>query len=230
MRNIPLLALLALVALQPLRAQETLGTQVKVPLSPKEWQMRRSQSFAIIKAALSTTGDPAAYKAMDALLSDYEAHPLGRTPLEVLDLSGYFYFRKEPPESSLPVIVMECTLGWYDALRFGSPSGQSELVDQEHFFGRAFFLGGETSRAKITGFMQDHADSVKALVQKGFDLAARFRDAKSYDRHWPEAYGMEPVIAAVGGQHSDFKPLAEADWNKAWEDSKAAVRKYYDIK
>jgi hypothetical protein len=229
MRNPTRLALLALFILQPLGAQEPLGTQVKMPVAPKEWQVRRAQTLSVIAACVSKPNDPTAYKAMDALLTDYEARPLTRTPLEALDLSGYFYFPKDAAETSLPVIVMDCTLGWYDALRFGSESGRAELVSKEHFFGRAYYLGGDASRAKITGFMQAHSDQVKGLVEQGFVFAARFRDVKSYDRHWPEAYGMEPMIGALGGTPG-LKPLPEAEWDRAWEDAKAAVRKYYDVK
>jgi hypothetical protein len=183
----------------------------------------------VIRDGLSPLADAGATGALDALLTDYEKHPLARTPLENLDLIGSFYVPKEGPEECLIVVAMNCTLGWYDALRFGSESGRAEIVDNEHFFNRAFVLSGDGPRQKMAELVKDHPDRVKTLVETGLRYAEKFRNTDSYDRHWPTVYGMGPVIAALGGHPDPPTAVPASGWDKAWEDAKDRVRAYYRV-
>jgi hypothetical protein len=159
--------LLTLAGLASLQAQQPLGRQVEVHVAPQPWQVRRSDTIKVLGAYISNQSDVQAQHALDTLLTDYEAHPLSRTPLENLDLIGYFYAPKDGPEECLSVVVLNCILGWYDALRFGSESGRSELLDNEHIFGRAFILSGEGTKQKMTDLIENHPDKIKAIVAEG---------------------------------------------------------------
>jgi hypothetical protein len=45
---------------------------------------------------------------------------------------------------------MNASLGWYDALRFGSESGRAEIVNNEGFFKRTLILAG---KQKVDDFL-----------------------------------------------------------------------------
>jgi hypothetical protein len=145
-------------------------------------------------------------------------------------LIGSFYAPKEGPEACLIVVAMNCTLGWYDGLRFRSASGRAEIADNEHLFGRAFLLSGDALRQKMEDLVRDHPDRVKALVEQGLTYAEKFRNTENYDRHWPTAYGMGPMVAALGGNPEPPPSLPVGDWDKAWEDAKNQVRAFYRVK
>jgi hypothetical protein len=221
--------LLAFVFSLPVFADEPIGTTVQVPVELRAWQIRRQESQSIIVAGLTDSGDPQSYKALDALLSDYEKNVLTRTPLENLDLIGQFYLPREGAEKCLSVVVLNCVLGWYDALRFASDSGRAEILDNEHFFGRVYFLGGDAAKSSITKLMKEHPERVKILVAQGIGFAEKFKNTTNYDRRWPDAYGLERMINAMGGK-SESKLLPESAWDNAWEEAKAKVEGYYDIR
>lgn len=93
------------------------------PLQP--WQVRREQLDHTITGARQN--DPAAMQQLDPILTELEQHPLGRTPIEVLDIVGSYYVPNEGIDSSLSVIVTQLVLGWYDVLRYASRSGARKL-------------------------------------------------------------------------------------------------------
>jgi len=221
--------LLAFAFALPLFADEPIGTTVQVPVELKAWQKRRQEAQRIIVAGLTNSSDPQSYKALDALLTDYERHVLTRTPLENLDLIGQFYLPREGAEKCLAVVVLNCVLGWYDALRFASDSGRAEILDNEHFFGRVYLLGGDAAKSSIAKLMKEHPDRVKILAEQGIGFAEKFKNTTNYDRRWPNAYGMERMINALGGK-SEAKLLPESDWDNAWEEAKTKVKSYYDIR
>jgi hypothetical protein len=131
--------------------------------------------------------DPGAQKQFDQMLTEIEKHPLDRTPMEVLDVVGTYYVPNEGIENSLTVIVTHLVLGWYDVLRFASPTGRAEIIDNEQFFKRALVLAGKDVTDKSSKFLNDHQDIVSQLVEKGVTYATEFRDTRSYDRQWPTA-------------------------------------------
>ena len=209
-------------------AQEPSGNQVTLHSDMRPWQARRAESQAVIMAGIAKPGNAEALKAVDLLLSDYEAHPVSRTPLENLDLIGRFYVEKDGVEKCLSVVVMNSVLGWYDALRFGSVSGRAEIQDNEHFFGRAYILGGRAAGEKVTELVRNNPKKLKDLVEQGLGFADKYKETKSYDRQWPLSFGMERVINTMGG-HEEVKPLPEAQWDSAWREAKNQVKSYYGI-
>jgi hypothetical protein len=209
-------------------AQEPLGNQVVLHSDMRPWQARRAESQAVIIAGLAKGANPAAVKALDQLLTDFEAHPVARTPLENLDLIGRFYVEKDGVEACLSVVVMNSVLGWYDALRFGSASGRAEIQDNEHFFGRVYILGGKPAAEKLVGLVEKNPKKLKDLVEQGLGFAEKYKDVKSYDRQWPLSFGMERVLNTMGG-HEEIKPLPEAEWGNAWKEARNGVKSYYGI-
>jgi hypothetical protein len=115
------------LSLGPVRGLAQGAPTVQRPIKLEAWQNRRLERLKIIKDALAPNA--AKPQAFDQLLTNFEARPVAQTPLENMDLLGLFYARSEGIAKALPVIVMNATLGWYDALRFGSPSGQAEIVN-----------------------------------------------------------------------------------------------------
>jgi hypothetical protein len=113
-------------------AQST-PTPAQHPIQLEAWQTRRLQRLKVIKEGLVPNAASTSSKAFDQMLTDFETHPFAQTPIENMDLLGLFYAPKDGIAKALPVIVMNAALGWYDALRFGSPSGQAEIVNNEMF-------------------------------------------------------------------------------------------------
>ena len=196
----------------------------------QEWQLRRAKLDHTIIGARQN--DPEALKQLDQILTDMEKHPRVRTPLEVLDVVGTYYVPNEGLESSLSVIVTQLVLGWYDVLRFVSPSGRAEIIDNEQFFKRAMVLSGKDVTDKSFKFLNDHQDRVSQLVKEGVMQADEVRDMQSYDRQWPTAYGLERMLCASGDTEKCAAPrsLPKNQWDAAWVESKKTVTDYFSAK
>jgi hypothetical protein len=196
----------------------------------QEWQVRREKLDHVIVGA--RRNDPEALKQFDQILTDMEEHPLDRTPIEALDIVGSYYLPNEGIESSLTLVVTHLVLGWYDVLRFASPSGRAEITDKEQFFKRALVLAGKDVTDKSLEFLQDHQDRVAQLVQQGVIYADKFRDTPSYDRQWPSAYGLERILCASGAADKckASRLLPKEQWDAAWAESKKAVTDYFVMK
>ena len=149
--------------------------------------------------------------------------------MEALDIVGTYYLPNEGIENSLTLIVTQLVLGWYDVLRFASPSGRAEILDNEQFFKRALVLSGKDVTDKSLRFLNDHQDRVLPLVENGVMYAAKFRDTASYDRQWPTAYGLERILCASGDAEKCTAPraLPKDQWDAAWAESKKAVTDYF---
>ncbi len=212
----------------PVYSQEQPGTSIKMPVESRAWQKRRFESQKILTAGLNNPGDPKANIALDELLTDYENHILTRTPLENLDLIGRFYIPKDGVEKCLPVVVLNCVLGWYDALRFASESGRAEILNNERMFGMVYLLGGEKAKLAIMKLASENPGRIKILVEQGMGFAEKFRNTTNYDRRWPNAFGLERMIDAMGG-NSEAKLLPKGDWDKAWMEAKSKVTTYYGV-
>ena len=196
----------------------------------RDWQVRRADlDHAIIGARKN---DPESLKRFDQILTEMEKHPHDRTPLEVLDVIGTYYMPNEGIEKSLTITVTQLVLGWYDVLRFASPSGRAEVIDNEQFFMRAMVLSGDDAKNKSFKFLNDHQDQVAQLVAKGVTYAEQFRDAPSYDRQWPTAYGLERMLCASGdAEKCKARPsLPKDQWDAAWAEAKKTVTDYFVTK
>jgi hypothetical protein len=81
-------------------------------------------------------------------------------------------------------------------------------------------------------FLNDHQDRVSQLVNEGVMYADKLRDAPSYDRQWPTAYGLERVLCASGEteQCNARRSLPKDQWDAAWAESKKAVTDYFVTK
>jgi len=165
--------------------------------------------------------------AFDNVLTEFETAPLDRTPLENLDILGIFYVPKEGMEKTLPIIVMNQTLGWYDALRFGTESGRAEIVQREAFFKRPFVIAGPDAIKQMSTLMRDSPALVLAAIKEGQALAEKFKNDHPYDEHWPTAYGLERVICAQGGSCETPLPMPKNQWPAAWKMAKQRISDYY---
>jgi hypothetical protein len=125
---------------------------------------------------------------------------------------------------------MNATLGWYDALRFASLSGQAEIVNNEALFKRVFLISGKQRTNEFLEFAKAHPGDIQAAVDQGLALADKHRDAGGYDRKWPTAFGLERIICAQGGDCASPPEAPPSQWAALWDQAKLRVRSYYLIK
>lgn len=211
--------------LPPRLDSATLASSSQVASVPEAWQRRRAQFAKTVQSLqLNDTG---ARMAFDSVLTEFETAPLDRTPLENLDILGIFYVPKEGMEKTLPIIVMNQTLGWYDALRFGTESGRAEIVQREAFFKRPFVIAGPDAIKQMSTLMRDSPALVLAAIKEGQALAEKFKNDHPYDEHWPTAYGLERVICAQGGSCETPLPMPKNQWPAAWQMAKQRILDYY---
>lgn len=215
-------ALAVLPAAVPAQSIATQTTEVKTELQP--WQEREVEFFQIAKKAQA--GDAEARQALDAVLTEFETHPMSRTPMENMDILGVFYVPKEGFEKCLPIVAMNAALGWYDALRYGSESGRAEIVNNRQFFRRALMLSGPEKSKQAVKFIEENPERARALVEQGLGFAEQHKNAPDYDHQWPSAFGLERLISNLGGKEA-ITPIPKEDWDKTWEESKKRVREFY---
>jgi hypothetical protein len=201
------------------------STPAQQPVKPAAWKIRRLERLKIIKDALAPNA--AKSQAFDQLLTNFEHHQVAQTPLENMDLLGLFYGRSEGIAKALPVIVMSATLGWYDALRFASPSGQAEIVNNERFFKHAFVLAGKERIDEYLKYAESHPEEIQAAIDQGLVFAEKFRNSEEYDRRWPTAYGLERTTCALGGACTPPVEAPQSQWNALWDQAKLRVKTYY---
>jgi hypothetical protein len=122
---------------------------------------------------------------------------------------------------------MNATLGWHDALRFGSPSGQAEIVSNAIFFKHAFVLAGK-QRTNDTWNLQNRIRRrFKQRSTQGLVFAEKFRNSEDYDRRWPTGYGLERMTCALGGTCAPPVAAPQSQWNALWDRAKLRVKTYY---
>ena len=222
--------LIALILLAAFNWNDAWADTPQSPLKApplQEWQVRREKLDHVINGARQN--DPAALKQFDQILTEMEQHPHDRTPLEVLDVVGSYYLPNEGIEKSLAVVATQLVLGWYDVLRYATASGRAEVIDNEQFFIRALVLSGHDVTDKSIKFLTEHQEQASKLVAEGIQDAQPFRDAPSYDRQWPTAYGLERLLCASGDAEKCKAPasLPKDQWDAAWAESKKAVTDYF---
>ncbi len=64
------------------------------------WQKREIEFFQTFKSC--RTGDAEAVKAFDGILTEFDTHPMARTPMENMDVLGVFYVPKVFTTSAIP--------------------------------------------------------------------------------------------------------------------------------
>ena len=147
--------------------------------------------------------------------------------MENMDVLGYAHAPKQGIDNVLTLIVMNATLGWYDALRFGSESGRAEISNNEGFFKRALVLAGKQRIDEFLASAKAHPDETKSAIEQGVILAEKFKNSDDYDHRWPTAYGLERIICAQGGSCTPPPAKPASDWPALWEEAKKVVAKYY---
>lgn len=225
----PLLpAVLALMLAAPLaQAGESVGKTVEIKVEAQGWQTRRA-GFARIVNALAEK-DPKTIESFKAVLSEFEQQPFTRTPMENMEILGVYYVPAEGIEPTLYLVAANAALGWYDALRFASESGRSEILHNEGFFKLPFMLGGEQYTTMALKFFSEHPDKTAQEVQRGLALAARLKDDPRYDHQWPSAYGLERMLCAMGQECTPPGAIAQSQWDAAWQEAQERVQRYYRI-
>ncbi len=206
----------------------SLATQtITVALPKQPWQERREKYWATVKGVNAGSAD--AWKEMDAIVAGFAAQPFARTPMENMDIMGAYFVPKQGVEPTLPFVVANAALGWYDALRFGSESGRAEIATNERFFLRAYTLGGAATTGQYKQFMTEHPDLAQKAIAVGLAMAEKQRANPRYDVHWPTAYGLERIICAQGGSCEPPKAMPTDQWDKAWVQAKERVTAYYSV-
>jgi len=184
------------------------------------WEERRAGYFHLLKDVQAK--NPNALKIYDAVLTEFEQHPMSRTPMENMDILGTFYAAKDTPDKVIMMVALNATLGWYDAIRFGSSSGRDEIQNKEKFFVRAVGMAGPAAQQRIIAFLKGPPEPIIAAVEFGQTLALKFKDTASYDHTWPTAYGSERLAGVP------VPPLPEAQWPWAWQHAIEQIRSFYE--
>ncbi|MYN44719.1 hypothetical protein GTP23_06475 [Pseudoduganella sp. FT93W] len=196
--------------------------------APPQFQLRRRIFNQVAHGVMRN--DPAAAIALDKLLTDYESAAFRYTPLEALEIIGFYFLPREGMEKAFQVIVAEQVLGWYDVLRYASDSGREEIVNNEGFFKLPLVIGGPRVGALAAKYFDEHPAHARAMLDRGFASADSWRETLNYDRHWPSYYGLERLICLQDS--TTCKPTPELDrskWNAAWNEAKQRVAAYYQL-
>lgn len=209
------------------------GKTINIPVKPQPWQVKRAEFLKIVSTLVSSKGtDLQAVAKMDKLLEISRKSPLSITPMEAMDIYGIFYvpkFGEKKMKSILTEISTYATLGWYDALRYGSVSGRVEIINNEKFFLRPFVLSGPKGLTYLKDFMASHPKEADLAIINGTRIARRIRTRERSDQDWPTAYGLELLQCGMQGILNCPKPPAmpEEKWDRAFETAVIRVQKYY---
>lgn len=206
---------------------------VAVPVAPQAWQLRRARVLDVLKAVYRSEGrDKEAMTSLDKVLTDFEHDLVSITPMEAMDLQRYFYVPHDngkDMKSTLTVVAMYATLGWYDALRFADASGRAELVNNERFFLHAFSEGDAAER--LVAYLGARPEEAAEAVRRGQVAALSFRGRARYDERWPAAYGLQRMQCGLAGVRDCPSPpaLPESEWDAAYAEAAARVERYYRL-
>jgi hypothetical protein len=194
------------------------------------WQVRRTEFAGAVRAANANGKDADAHRAVDRILTDYEHNPNGRTPMEVMDILGMFYLPKDGVKKTMPVIVREAVLGWFDVLQWASESGRAEIVNNEKFLVRAFLIAGGKKGADEWGaLIKNEPQEAKRIVEEGIRYAAQPGVADGgYDHRWPTAYGLERTVTALKGESGEpSAAIPRMDHDEAMAEAAKKISAYY---
>lgn len=195
---------------------------------PPQFQVRR-RVFNVVAQGIMRN-DPTATTALDKVLTDYESAAFRYTPLESLEIIGFYYLPREGMEKTFQVIVTAQVMGWYDVLRYASESGRAEIVNNESFFKLPIVIGGPQVGVLAAKFFDERPARAQEMLARAFAMADSWRETQNYDRHWPAYYGLERLACLQ--DHSTCKPAPELDrikWDSAWNEAKQRVAAYYRL-
>lgn len=209
------------------------GKTINIPVKPQPWQVKRAEFLMIVSAVLSSKGkDAQAQAKLNAFLAKLKQNPLSITPMEAMDVYGvHFVPREGATEMKLLLMMISsyATLGWYDTLRYASPSGRAEILGNEKFLSRPFVLSGTKGRTYLKDYLDANPEEAHLAVLDGTRIARRVRNRERRDQDWPTAYGLERMMCAMNGKSDCPKPqaLPKEKWDDAFEEAVAKVEKYY---
>ncbi|MBB3121456.1 hypothetical protein [Pseudoduganella violacea] len=192
------------------------------PFQPS-WQQRYAEFIRIVEGV--RRGDAAALKRYDEVLADFNARRLERTPMEHMEILGAHYLPREGLEKTLPLIVANATLGWYDTLRFASEPGRGEI--SYVLFRLPFLLAGADAVDQAVSFFEAYPEQTETLVSQGIAMARQLRSQVRYEQRWPIAFGFNELNCAQGGECAPAITLPENRWETAWQQAEQQVRKSY---
>lgn len=196
--------------------------------APPQFQVRRRIFNEVAHGIMRN--DPAAPTALDKVLTDYESAAFRYTPLESLEIIGFYFLPREGMEKVFQVIVAEQVMGWYDVLRYASDSGREEIVNNEGFFKLPIVIGGPRVATLAAKYFDEHPAEARAMLARGFAFADSWRETLNYDRHWPSYYGIERLICRQDPTTCKTAPeLDRSKWNAAWSEAKQRVAAYYQL-
>jgi hypothetical protein len=209
----------------PVRDSSSFHT-IFVPAELEPWQKRRKAFAETIRGVQERK--TTALLELDQVLTDYEKNPFQRTPIESMEILGVFYIPKDGVEPQFHLVVMYALLGWYDVLRFGSPSAQSELFTNERFFLKPFMLGGPRVISEALQLFKSKPERMKQQLASGIEYAEKWRDNTDYDHEWPASYGLARMMAAMNGKPlKSTEKMPKEQWDKAWQDAIKTVTWFY---
>jgi len=218
----------ATIALSIFTCVNAVWSQTSAPgeqsMDHAQWRLRRADFIKSMKDAQS--GNANALRHVNEFLTDFDTKPLGRTPLENMEIVGAYYLPREGVEKCMPIIAMNAALGWYDALRFASESGRQEIFQNEALFKRAFVVAGRDAGAAAIKYGTEHPEEFSRLVEQGLIFADKNRDAP-YDHRWPSIYGLEHSICAQGGTCASNTEMPHDQWDATWMQARARVKQYF---
>lgn len=196
--------------------------------APPQFQVRRRIFSQVAQGIMRN--DPASATALDQILTDYESAAFRYTPLESLEIIGFYFLPREGMEKAFQLIVAEQVMGWYDVLRYASDSGRVEIVNNEGFFKLPMAIAGPGVGAQAAKYFDECPTDARTMLARGFAFADSWRETQNYDRHWPAYYGIERLICLQ--DHSTCKLAPELDrtkWDAAWNEAKQRVAAYYQL-
>jgi hypothetical protein len=215
-----------------LAADALYGRTTTVQLEAQPWQVHRSKTAELANGAAQKK--PGAEKLFDVRMADFKQHTMDYTPVEIMEVLARVYVPKSGlTESTVNLMAMAASLGWYDALRYASPTGKTELTDKEEFFLMALLAEDKSGTPLATAWealLKAKPDQARAWIAKGIAMAQVMIKDKSvrYDQRWPSAYGHERVACARSALGCvSTAALPEKDWPAAWVESSRTVIDFY---
>ena len=202
----------------------------RINLKPQAWQIRR-QEFALAANTLrKNPNDDKARKKLDSIVAAFDKNPISRTPMEAMEILGAIHLHKDGITKAMPLIVMEAVFGWYDALRWGSETGQGEIERSERLFTRALQIGGGDKAVNDwADLLEKNPQTAIQIVEAGIARATRLHagDASAYDHKWPAAYSLERTLAVMAGKPEPLVTSPNLPSAKAWSMAVDKVRDFY---
>lgn len=196
--------------------------------APPQFQVRRRIFNQVAQGIMRN--EPAAATALDQILTDYESAAFRYTPLESLEIIGFYFLPREGMERAFQLIVAQQVMGWYDVLRYASDSGRVEIVNNEGFFKLPIAIAGPRIGAQASKYFDERPADARMMLARGFAFADAWRETQNYDRHWPAYYGIERSICLQNHSICKLEPeLDRTKWDAAWNEAKQRVAAYYQL-